>query len=354
TQDRQNLTVEALVKGNAPPLLDMSFFAKPNWAKDALNHYSGTISFQDTELTFPKEKAYYPGENIFPQLQVDFIAYDGELVPRIKEKISTRQQSKSLWDVVVGTGKVWQEVGDSSWSRASFPLTLTDRYVGQARNCVATFVYKKDNVSNVCLQCSQETADIDDRQLGNISGILPATFQAKSFEDATQIIEQHLQSKSNTIPVRPLSVIDSKNKVADYFEQTIYTNAPTSLGAVLMNDTLYLHPPKTRHGPYPYPYEMRHALFSVSKSMAGALALLYFEQRYEEAVFDALITDYVPALAEHNGWQGVTFAHTLNMVTGTVGSDRLEHFYSTVIAPETAEDIIHTVATLVDAPALPG
>lgn len=354
TQPRQHLTVEELVAGTPQPLLDMSFFARPAWADSALAPFSGTLLLQETELTYPKEKAYYPGENIFPRLELDFIARRGELIPRQTGRISTRDQNNSYWDVMVGTGAVWHEAADGEWSRASFPLTLTDRWVGQARNCVATLVYTPDTISAVCLQCSQETADIDDRQLGNISGILPAAFRARSFADSSQLVARHQQAKANRLPVRPLREIDTDHGIADYFEGVKVTNAPTSLGAVLLDSVLYLHPPQTRHGPYPFPGEMRHGLYSVTKSMAGALALLYVAERYEEDVFDALITDYVPALADHPGWLGVTFAHTLNMVTGTVGSERLEHLYSTLIVAETAEEAIQNIATLGDTPPAPG
>ena len=354
TQPRMHLSRIELQEGKAQELIDLSFFAKPSWSKQALHPFAGTILIQETEMLFPKEKAYYPGETIFPKLEIDFIAHQESLIPLIKEKISTRHQSKSLWDVVIGTGRVWHEVEDGEWSRASFPFTLTDRYVGQARNCVATFVYQADTMSPICFQCSQETADIDDKQLGNISGILKAQFKSKQFIDSVQIIDQHRQFEAQKLPTHPLREIDSKGEVANYLERMKVTNAPTSMGAILLNEQLYIHPPKTRHGLYPYPEDMRHALYSVTKSMAGALALMYLEERYEENVFNALISDYVPTLAQHKGWQGVTFAHTLNMVTGTVGSDRLEHFYSTVIAPETAEEAINSIATLGDAPEAPG
>jgi CubicO group peptidase (beta-lactamase class C family) len=353
-QPRNHLTVEELVGGEAQSLIDMSYFAKPDWGGKALDSFSGTISFVDSKLTFPKEKEYYPGEDIFPGIQIDFISNEGELIPRIKEKIVSRNQSNSYWDVIVGTGKVWHEEEDGDWSRASFPLTLTDRWVGQARNCVATFVYQADTVSHVCLQCSQETADIDDQQLGNISGVLPVSFQPESFANSTQIIDQHNHSIARRLPIHPLSEMDVNNEVAGYFEKMISTNAPTSLGAVYLNDKLYLHPPKTRHGLYPYPADMRHGLYSVTKSMAGALALMYFEERYQEDVFNALISDYVPALANHNGWQGVTFSHALNMVTGTIGGEGPEHLFSTLIAAETAEEAIQNIAALGDAPEPPG
>lgn len=354
TERRAHLTTDELLDGARQPLLDMTYFAKPSWAKNAAYDFSGSIFFQDTELIFPKEKDYYDGENLFPKLQLDFITHAGQLIPRERTKISTKSESSSLWDVIVGRGQVWQEENDGEWSRASFPLTLTDRYVGQARNCVATFIYQTDTMSSVCLQCSQETADFQDQQLGNIYGTLAVSFQAELFADTNQMIDDNRQLQAGRLPVLPLSDIDIGNDVAEYFEEMHYTNAPTSLGAILLDERLYLHPPKTRHGLYPYPDEMRHGLYSVTKSMAGALALMYFAERYDASIFDALIVDYVPALANHEGWQGVTFSHTLNMVTGTVGGDQLDLFFARVIAAETAEEAINNVAELGDAPEAPG
>ena len=88
--------------------------------------------------------------------------------------------------------------------------------------------------------------------------------------------------------------------------------------------------------------------------MTGALALFYLEERYDEAVFDALITDYVPALADHPAWQGVTFAHTLNMATGTEGSEAAEHLLNILVLARSAEEGINNIATLGDYPEAPG
>ena len=354
TQPRNDLTVDELLAGREQPLVDMSFFARPAWATKAKHSFSGTIIFKDSPLTYPKEKEHYPGEDVFPKLEIDFISHEGALIPLVKHRISTRHESESYWDVIVGTGKVWQEEEDGEWSRASFPLTLTDRWIGTARNCVATFVFKSDAVSHVCLQSSQETADIDDKGIANINGMLQVRFQAQKFEDARQTVERHQQHEARRLRVRPLSEIDAKNKVADYFEKTKVTNAPTSLGAVLLDNKLYLHPPKTRHGVYPYPDEMRHGLYSVTKSMAGALALMYFEKRYEGSVFDAHIADYVPALADHEGWREVTFSDALNMATGTDGGEDAARLLNPLILAETAEEAINNIAQLGDLPALPG
>ncbi len=354
TQARTQITVTELTGGKNLSLVDLSFFTKPPWASAAKHSLQGTISIQESELDYPKEKEYYPGEDIFPALQLDFLTHRGAIIPRNRNRISTKDQRSSYWDVIVGTGETWQEAGDGEWSRASLPLTLTDRWIGTARNCVASFVFKPDSISNICLQCSQETADIDDKGLANINGMLSADLQDKQLEDTAQIIQAYQQAEAARLPLRPLSEFDRKGKIASYFDRMIVTNAPTSLGAIFWNDTLFLHPPKTRHGDYPYPDEMRHGLYSVTKSMAGALSLLFLEERYEDDLFDLPITDYVPALADHPGWKGVTFSHTLNMVTGVDGGEDPERLLNTLIVAETAEEAISNIAQLPDVPALPG
>ena len=354
TQPRDQLTVEHLLGERAFPLIDMSFFTRPEWARPAIRYFSGSISFEDTEMIFPIERVYYPGENLFPGITLDFISYGEELIPIRNEILVNGLPTNSSWNVIVGTGKVWHEEEDGEWCRASFPLSLTDSYIGQVRNCVVTFVYKEDTISKVCVQCSQETADLNDHQVGNMRVMLPAEFQPRTYADSLSVIEKRNRLKSGRLPVYPLSSIDTDNEIANYFEKLLYTNAPTSLGAIIVDESIYLQPPKTRHGLYPYPNEMRHAVYSVTKSMTGALALFYFAERYGDEIFDALITDHVPALADHPAWQGVTFSHTLNMVTGTEGSEDAGHLYEILVKARTAEEAIHNIAGLGDYPGGPG
>lgn len=355
SQSRDQLTVQELQQNKFLPLADMSYFAKPEWASAATHSFSGSVSFEDTRLIFPKERTAYTGEDTFPGFSVDFITHEGALIPLQKAPIFTSDYSHSFWDVIVGTGAVWQEENDGDWSRASFPLSLTDRYMGQIRNCVATFIYQPETISNVYVQCSQETADFLDNSGGDIRVMLrDVGYQPINFPHAEQIIEQHEQHEAKRLPILPLSTIDADEEIAAYFNKSLWTNAPTSLGAVIVDEKIYLHPPATRHGLYPYPNDMRHGVYSVTKSMTGALALFYLEERYDEAVFDALISDYVPALADHPAWQGVTFSHTLNMATGTEGSEGAEHLLNILVLARTAEEGINNIATLGDYPEAPG
>jgi CubicO group peptidase (beta-lactamase class C family) len=354
TEPRTQLTVDQLVGIQTPEFLDTSFYARPAWASASTVPFSGAIAFSESTMTAPKDRASYEHEDLFPDMTVEFVSHDGKLLPRDRGVIDPVGGSDRYWDLILGTGAVWHEPGDGVWNRASFPLHLVGRYVGEVRNCVATFVYTNDEISNVALQCSQETAVLDAQQLGDIRALLPASYEPRTFADKASFIEEFEQSESARIPFRSLSEIDRRGDIAGHFDRDIWTNASTSQGAVYMDGTLYVNPPATRHGPYPYPGEMRHGVFSVTKSMAGALALFYFAERYGEGLFDELIADYVPAFAGRPEWQGVTFAHALNMVTGTragEGGDLL--YYPLELAPD-SETAIENIARFGDFPEAPG
>lgn len=352
---RDQLTVAQLMGPDTPDLLDMSYLARPDWAQAPGHSFSGSISFAETEMIFPKDRDPYEGENLFPRFTVDFVMHGDELIPVQRSVIDTQAQSGSFWDVMPGTGKAWREPGDGEWSRASFPLNLTDRgYLGQARNCVATFVYDDESVSKAYVQCSQETADFQAQQVGDIRVLAPASYAPRVFPDAGRIVREHAEARSQRVPVRPLSAFDRDGEIAAYFDKTIRTNASTSIGAVLVDGTLFVNPPQTRHGPYPYPDEMRHGVYSVTKSMAGALAMFHLAERYGPGLFDERITDHVPALADRPGWQGVTFAHALNMATGVRAGEAAELLLQPLVLAPDKEEAIANIAQLGDAPEAPG
>lgn len=356
TEPRTQLTVDQLTADAPTPLLDLSFFARPDWAHDSAEPFSGSVSFGESDMVAPKTRDAYEGEDVFPTLTIEFISRGQQLIPRTRGVIDTRSQSSSYWDVLLGTGAVWREDGDDGWSRASFPLNLLGRYVGEVRNCVATFVYADDAISDVWVQCSQETAVLEAQQLGNIRARVPATYTPQTFPDADAFLDDYQRRESNRIPTAPLAQIDPNRAIADHFDRSIWSNASTSLGAVYMDDTLYVHPPRTRHGIYPYPGAMRHGVFSVTKSMAGALAMFYFAEQYGEELFDEPIAAYVPAFANLPEWQGVTFSHTLNMVTGVRAGDRAgeDLLYEPLELAPDKEAAIHNIAQFGDFPEAPG
>jgi CubicO group peptidase (beta-lactamase class C family) len=98
---------------------------------------------------------------------------------------------------------------------------------------------------------------------------------------------------------------------------------------------------------------MRHGVFSVTKSLAMGLSMFYLAERYGEQIFDRLITDYVPPLADHPGWAGVTFEHALGMATGTHAEDHGSEAVPFILAKSAIEKLA-TIRALPDAPPAPG
>ncbi len=94
------------------------------------------------------------------------------------------------------------------------------------------------------------------------------------------------------------------------------TGDAVSASGLVVDGVLHIRGCPTRYGPFPYCREMRHGVFSVTKSLGGAVALLRLAQKYGDAVFDAKIEDYVTVTASHDGWKDVTFADVLGMATG--------------------------------------
>lgn len=94
--------------------------------------------------------------------------------------------------------------------------------------------------------------------------------------------------------------------------------APADLKAngMIVDGVISLRGCETRAGPYPYCRQMRHSVFSVTKSLGAAVTLLRLAQQYGDQVFDLKITEYVTVTAAHDGWEQVTCGDALNMATG--------------------------------------
>jgi CubicO group peptidase (beta-lactamase class C family) len=72
----------------------------------------------------------------------------------------------------------------------------------------------------------------------------------------------------------------------------------------------------TPYGDYPYPREMRHGVWSVTKTAAGLVTTMRMAQKYGDEILDYRIRDLVDVTAEHDGWQDVTIRHAMSMATG--------------------------------------
>jgi Beta-lactamase len=216
--------------------------------------------------------------------------------------------------LILSPGQVWSEPGDGGMSRASFPFVVVNPYNNGTHNGLATFLYDDTRVSALRFQVVQETA-----AWAKFDGWGQAamTYTPGPIADEAAVRAQFAAELQQQTPIRPWSAVPVSSG-APGLESFDGDMAPEDVSAsgLIVDGVLYVRGCETRYGPYPYCRHMRHGAFSVTKSLGAAVALLRLAQTYGEQVFDLKIKDYVTVTAAHEGWEGVTFAHALNMATG--------------------------------------
>ena len=300
---RDHLTVEEL----APDawenfgLVHNANFMPVGPSADALHALSGVLEVPETQSHSVKGR--------FPAFSVEFFSHGGNLVPTKRGFISG---GISLWNLVLSPGRVWSEPGDDGWSRASFPFTLTGKRRNDSHNGIASFLYNETEVSALRIQVVQEAAP-----WGELDGWaqVPLAYKPGPIANRRTLEERFARERAQHIPMRPWSALEGVSDPSLLADFDGYAYQVTVSGLVV-DGVLYAQPCRTRFGDYPYCREMRHGVYSVTKSLGGALSLLRLAQKYGDAVFDFKIADYLDVTADHDGWDEVTFADALNMATG--------------------------------------
>ena len=245
----------------------------------------------------------------FPAFAVEFFTYGGYLVPVERDIVPGRG---SIWNLVLSPGRVWSELGDDGWSRASFPFVLTGAVWNESHNGIASFLYNETEVSALQVQVVQEA--ISWNQFDGWAQ-LPLAYTPGPIENRQALEDRFTRERAQHIPMRPWSALAANfdpRLLADFDGPAL----DVTVSGLVVDGVLYAQPCRTRYGDYPYCREMRHGVFSMTKTMGAALSLLRLAEKYGDAVFDLRIADYLDVTANHDGWDKVTFADALNMATG--------------------------------------
>jgi hypothetical protein len=355
---RDVLTVDDLFGGAAPGVVHNAYYQPVGDTRPPTNALCGTLHFAETPMatTHPDSDWRGGGQTLFPAFSLAVVARGGWLIPLERDLILSGHGAggggRSLWNVIANPGQVWEEAADGGYSRVSLPFTLTDNYVGQARNGLATFVFDDLEVSPVAIQITQETAPNEEYLRTDFSALVPVGWDPECPAGAQAAASAFARERSARLPLRPWSALPDA-AATQATSRNGFADTDLSAVALFMDGQLYQQEVATRSGPHPWPEWMRHGVFSVTKTMGLGLSMLYLAQRYGDGVFDERILDHVPELAGHPGWQGVTFHHTLNMVTGTVGGERGNAIGPYVHARSAAAKLA-AIRALPDAPAAPG
>lgn len=301
---------------NSP--VEESALAYPAKATSADHTFDGHL-----KLTWDPSKSqfeYLHGElssqnQTLPTIEIDFVQSEGYLIPVQRGLIILEHPG---WNIIIEPGRVWQEMGDRGYSRASFPFALVVKGSNATFNGTMTFLFDDQHVSPVWYQITQETIlNVE----ANMWGFFQAEYQPKLVANGNEIKAAFLNELAERFPTKPIESLADDYPGVDIsaFSRNVVPEHMTWYGFVI-NDINYIGGCETRFGIYPYCEYMRAPAYGTTNSGFVSIALMRLAQIYGPEVMDLLIKDYLPETAASPGnWDTVTFNHTLDMSTGNYG-----------------------------------
>ena len=311
---RTEMTFEELM---TPPqdggrLVHNSHFMPSADARPARHAFTGALLIGGG--TFKRTAHGCPGmERQSNPVSISFFTEGDHLVP-VARDIVHPPGTGGRNELIFSPGRVWSEPGDRGMSRAAFPFVITTQISNETHNGLATFLFDDARVSGLRFQIVQETAGWNRYDAW---GTLPLSYTPGPVANDARLRAAFRKELDDRWPIRPFSDLAERlgTEVADAFAG-YWGREHVSTTGLAIDGTVYLAPCPTRWGPFPFCDQMRHGVFSVTKSAAAALSLMRLAKKYGDQVLDLKIKDYVDVAAAHDGWDDVTFADALNMATG--------------------------------------
>jgi len=294
------------------------YFVPIGSSAPARHAFTGTLTI--TELKLSTAHNGCAGlASPWPAFTVAFFTHGDHLVPVSRTIIWS---SDRRLGIILSPGRIWSESGDQGLSRASFPFAIVNPIDNGTLNGLATFVFDDERVSNLRAQITQET-----RAWARYDywGQVPMTYARATIPDEARLRTQFETEQLLESPIKPWSAlpVGAPSPALDAFDGSAVPD-DISVSGFVMDGVVYTKGCQTRSGAYPYCRHMRHGVFSVTKSLGAAVALLRLAAKYGDAVFEEKIVDHVRVTATHDGWKDVTFADALSMAVpiGDIGPRR--------------------------------
>jgi len=318
---RVEMTLTTMINSETPlsePIHTSYFSAFGASVEPAHQSFQGSIQFGSSRVVGRpagnRGSRDYPD---FPVISLDFFTVGDELVPQERHRLITRG-TESAWDIIVEPGRVWSEAGDNGWSRAAFPFALVEKQgTGTLlRNGVATFVYKADRMSPIHFQIGKESTPLVRRHL-DLWGLIQASYTPGSPPELQASVDAYTREFTDRIDIQPWSELEAlygKELLDQYDGNRIRRHISRS--ALIIDGRVYASDCHTRYGPQPYCRHMRHAVYSVSKTLLGWLTTLRMAQKYGVEILQYKVSDLVELETSNKHWEDVTIEHLLSMVSG--------------------------------------
>jgi hypothetical protein len=305
-------------------IIDNAAFVPGGHAQAAREPFFGMLRLTESRMISTPDKiapnlVLGRDPQLFPGVDLAFFSDGGDLVPFTQEVIrhASIGRGKSFWDIIVQPGRVWSEAADGGWSRAAFPFALINSIEGETHNGLATFLYRGSEVSNLRFQIVQQTAPYYIKNIFVAAGLVPAALEAASKgkeEQARRAYEADRRDAVHIATWRALAARVGGEKLEGF--DGAMSSSDIVLSGLDYHGTFYLGQCQSAGGPLPWCDRARFGVWSATKALANAAALLHLAQKYGPSVFDLKIRDYVPEAAGYPGWNDVRFEDAINMATG--------------------------------------
>ena len=321
----------ALMRSGRPiptPVANAAFYPAPDAGRGA--SFSATLRISESTMgTLPLlNHPVVQGRDArqFPAVVLSFFSHGDVLVPVERGEMvaeSLPVKKPSYWRVIPQFGRVWKELGDGGWSRAAFPVMLVNDTENHAHQGLATFLYRRGEVSHLRFQFVQQTTPYLIPQHFVAWGVSTLQYQAlpqKIIDTEKKAAQLELAER---LPARPWSelVASTPAGILDGFGAPLPPKWVV-MTAIVRDGTLYYGDSSTAFGTYPYPLEMRFGPRSVLKSIGAPLALLRLAHLYGSYVMNLKIGDYVNVADPK--YRRVRFIDAADMATGMGGAGSLK------------------------------
>lgn len=236
----------------------------------------------------------------FPGVSVQVFTSGDRLIPVTRDIIWAGNTYR--WNIIFSPGRVWSEPGDNGLSRASFPFVLVKRWPETAHHGLATFLFDDNKVSPLSFQITSKF------YTSKAWGRMPISLSRGEIKDRERVEAEYAFEIEQRLPTRPLAELATEFGNQGQEALRLWPEFENeSVSGVLIEGVIYFGGCQTRFGPYPYCEEMRHSVYSMSKSLGALVAMLRLAHKYGDQVFDLKIKDYVDVPIE------TTFGDSLNM-----------------------------------------
>jgi len=305
-------------------VIDNAAFVPGSHSATAREPFFGTLKLTESRMISTPDRiapdlVLGRDPQLFPGVDLAFFTAGGDLVPFTQEVIryASIDRGKSFWDIIVQPGRVWSEAADGGWSRAAFPFALVNSIEGETHNGLATFLYRGSKVSNLRFQIVQQTAPFYIKNLFVAAGLVPASLEAASKDNVEKSRRAYEADRRDAVPIDTWQTLATRvgREKLEGFDGAM-SSSDIVLSGLDYHDTFYLKQCQSAAGPLPWCDRARFGVWSATKALANATALLHLAQKYGPSVFDLKIRDYVPEATKYRGWNDVRFDDAINMATG--------------------------------------